>query len=169
MKRFVLTLGLLSLSAISHAQTYAFFPNDAMINTQISSDIVVIGYDNLTDYNQHLNPTSPHITITTGANIGDLQVFNGSIVNITGGKLGQYADASDNSTLNYYLAVNFALPPQPGTTVVTGFLADGNRIFQSIALSQNAKISVNVVPEPSSLTLLFGIGATGMMLRKRRK
>ncbi len=81
------------------ADTY--YPNDSTINSLILN--AVVGFADCGDLSLHANGTSPTITIVSGANIGALEVYNSSTVNVDGGGFLDffvYVAQHDSSTAN---------------------------------------------------------------------
>ena len=77
----------------------AFFPVDVALDASNPvTDRGFVGYANFDDYLASINRTSPVVTMLTGASIGsDMQLFNGSKLNMTAGTVG----ASFGSLLAY--------------------------------------------------------------------
>ena len=90
-------LALLGFSNI--ASTQAFFASDATIDYSIGAN-TYIGYANLHDYLNYLNPTSPTINIVNGGSINAyLLSYNNSSINIKGGHIDSFL-VLDNTAAN---------------------------------------------------------------------
>ncbi len=92
--------------AKAHAQfTYAFFPNDITVNYAVTpTDFAIVGYAGGSFVN-FLAPSSPTVNVVSGGSIKtELDVFNSSTVNISGGSVGKIGgfnlNALDSSTIN---------------------------------------------------------------------
>jgi len=92
---FVFPALVLAISGTSaHAQfTYTYFPSDSTINYGVSTDFAIVGfsaggYNEATFAREFTGPSSPTVNVEAGATIIELDSFNHSIVNVSGGDIG---------------------------------------------------------------------------------
>ncbi len=83
--------------------TYTYVPSDATVNTPVTTDFAIIGfsggqYNDDTFAREFTGPSSPTVAIAAGADVPDAEIFNQSIVNVTGGTASLFA--YDDSTVN---------------------------------------------------------------------
>ncbi len=95
----------LSLNVLSSAQaqfTYTFFPNNATVNSGVSTDFAIVGYVSGSyndDFTRNFSgPSSPTIDVVDGADIPDMEIFHQSNVRVSGGTVS--AILYDNSTIH---------------------------------------------------------------------
>lgn len=99
------TLVLTALTPLAHAQsTYTFYPNNTTINSDVTTDYAIIGYAggsyNADGTRNFTGASSPTVGIGNGATlIGETDVFNQSVVNVTGGDIG-FLVSNDGATVN---------------------------------------------------------------------
>lgn len=128
--RCLLSLAALSLLLVSPAANAqgdnVFLPNDATLDATnpVSAPFsAIVGYANFDDYITGVNRTSPTIRIVTGASVNALEVYNSSIVNMSGGDVGSNDFlgrllSTDTSTINLSGGnVVFDLDVQSASTV----------------------------------------------------
>lgn len=88
--------------ALADDFTYSFYPTNTTINAPVTTDFAIVGYAGGSfndDFSRNFaGPASPTITVASGAEIGDAEVFNSSVVNVTGGNVNPFLH--DSSTLN---------------------------------------------------------------------
>ena len=101
---------LLGLNRPANAQSndqFIYFP----VNTTISSDVpsppnpnqyAIIGYANAPDFSALRNPTSPTVSLVSGTVWGNMQVYNQSVFNMTGGRVNVRLRAHDTSVVNIF-------------------------------------------------------------------
>jgi hypothetical protein len=92
-------------SALAQPFTYTYYPATTTIGTPVTTDFAIIGfsggqYNPDTFEREFTGPSSPTVQIGTGADIPDAEIFNNSIVNITGGT--SIPITYDQSRLNVY-------------------------------------------------------------------
>lgn len=90
-------------AAMARAFTYTHFPTDTTINSPVTTDFAIVGfaggqYNEDTFAREFTGPSSPTVTVADGADIPDAEVFNSSVVNVTGGTI--VASLYDSATLN---------------------------------------------------------------------
>jgi len=109
---FAMLVGAALIPATARAQpfTYTYFPSNAVINTPVSTDFAIVGfsggqYNEATFAREFTGASSPTVTIADGADIPDAEIFNSSIVNITGGTASILA--YDDSTIHIQGGVTF--------------------------------------------------------------
>ncbi len=96
---------LTSSSALAQPFTYIYFPSSTTISTPVTTDFAIVGfsggqYNDVTLAREFTGPSSPTVTIAAGADIPDAEIFNSSVVNVTGGTCGFVA--YDTSTVNIH-------------------------------------------------------------------
>lgn len=70
--------------------TYTFFPTTTTIDAAYTTDFQIVGFS-AGQFNpdtfapEFTGPSSPTITIAAGASLPDVEIFNSSVVNVTGG------------------------------------------------------------------------------------
>ena len=109
-QRRLLGLAVLSLLVVAPAANAQnlFLPNTATLdatNPVAAPGTAIVGYANFDDYINGFNPTSPTISIVTGADVNSLEVHNSSIINMSGGSVDSQIFfgrllSDDNSTIN---------------------------------------------------------------------
>ncbi|MFA6044104.1 MAG: hypothetical protein WC718_03895 [Phycisphaerales bacterium] len=97
-------------AALSQPFTYTYFPSDATINTPVTTDFAIVGYsggqyNEMTFAREFTGPSSPTVTIAEGTEIPDAEIFNASIVNVTGGAVSFVAH--DASLVNIHGGMTF--------------------------------------------------------------
>lgn len=103
----VAVLALLAAAPAAHAQD-TFLPNDTTLdsgNPVFAPFSAIVGFANFDDLINGINPTSPTIRIVAGADVSALEVYNSSIVNMSGGIVGSNdflgkLSTHDTSTVN---------------------------------------------------------------------
>ena len=117
------------------------------------------------------------VNLLPGGSIGvNLRAYDDSTVNVSGGSIGDDLKAYDDATMTIFgTGFNFADGDySAGSSLhgktLTGFLADGLPISNSVQILNSSKVTLatTAVPEPSSLVLL-GIGTAGLFSRVRRR
>ena len=93
-------LTLLSVAPIAHAQTYTFFPDDATINSAVNTDYAIVGYASGNVDSGFGGASSPTVAFSTSGNAFDLNAYNASTVNVSGGNVDDNLYAYDSSTIN---------------------------------------------------------------------
>ncbi|MCW3053311.1 MAG: hypothetical protein JWN14_2481, partial [Chthonomonadales bacterium] len=97
----------LSGATAAHAQNI-FLPDDTTLDASNHVDppfSATVGWASFDDEINGVNPTSPTISIVTGASVNQLEVTNSSIINMSGGSVGSgdflgRLRSSDTSTVN---------------------------------------------------------------------
>lgn len=124
-------LAALALTTTAHAQfTYTFFPDNTTINSDVTTDLAIIGYAGGSyndDFTRNFTgPSSPTVQVVDGANItSEVDVFNSSIVNVTGGDIAGFIPY-DNSVVNFLGGTTqFALNIDNAVfNVMSGYVSD---------------------------------------------
>lgn len=118
-----LSVSLAAGLAAARPFTYDYFPTSTTVTTAYTTDFQIVGYSG-GQYNEDTfareftGPSSPTVTFAAGAEIPDAEVFNSSVVRVSGGTVS--AVAYDNSTVNIH----------SGTAVYTlGFEASVINVF----------------------------------------
>lgn len=94
--RLPLALVFLLIAGNAFAQpfTYTYFPSNTTINSPVTTDLAIVGYAGGTyndDFTRNFTgPSSPTVAIGMGADIPDAEVFNSSVVNVTGGSVAAF-------------------------------------------------------------------------------
>ena len=121
---------LVGMQVAAQAQfTYTYYPTDTTINSIVDTDFATVGYAG-GSYDDNFNanftsPSSPTIQVVTGANIlGEMDIFNTSIVDFTGGAAGAVVP-TNSSTLNITGGeIGFALNVDHSVINMSGGLVD---------------------------------------------
>lgn len=140
--------------AVTPVQADTYFPGDATINYEVP-DYAIIGQDALG------NNFSPTINLITGGSVdGILQTYNGSLVNMTGGTIGNGVITNDtsifvksNGSVNglVYALNSSALKLQGGT------LTDGVQIQDTATLAMSGgSVSLDLMASGNSLVDMSG-------------
>jgi hypothetical protein len=91
-------------AALAQPFTYTYFPSNTTINTPVTSDFAIVGFSggqyNDTGAREFTGPSSPTVEIGSGANIPEADLFNSSVVNMTGGTASLFP--FDHSTVNIH-------------------------------------------------------------------
>ena len=131
------TFALLGLSRPAHAQN-VYFP----VNTTINSDVpnppnpnryAIVGYANDTDFAAMLNPTSPTVNLVSGVIWGNIQVYDQSVLNMSGGRVNVRLRSYNNSTVNVTGGDTGPSLEANGSSIVNlrGGGQEGNHFFAS--------------------------------------
>ena len=186
-------LALLLAAPVAHAQLM-FFPNDTTFdasNVVPPPGTVVTGYANFDDYINSANPTNPTIQIVTGADINALEVHNSSLINMSGGNVGNGSFgtrllAEDTSTVNISGGHVFDLDVQGAATVnfrggtiddaitthdTTTVNMSGGSVGFALLINDTSTFNLsggllpdNVFVQDSSLFNIFGTGLGSTLL-----
>lgn len=124
------------------------------------------------------------VNVTGGSITGEANALNAGVLNLYGGLFGGDLRAAEGGTINIYGSGLVASLLNPNYTngyslySLSGTLEDGTVLTNKNLRIRNDGVTyghssfhlVNAVPEPSSLALLLGLGASGVsLLRSRRK
>ncbi len=106
----VLALACTPGTVLAQPFTYTYVPSNAVIASPVTTDFTIVGYsggqyNEVTFAREFTGPSSPTVEIASGADIRDAEVFNSSVVNITGGTANVFA--YDDSTINIHGGVTF--------------------------------------------------------------
>lgn len=87
------------------AQTYTYFTSNTAITAPVTTDYAIVGfsggrYNPVTSAREFTGPSSPTVEIASGADIPEADIFNSSVVNITGGTATLFP--FDHSTVNIH-------------------------------------------------------------------
>jgi hypothetical protein len=187
-------LTLLMAAPAAHAQDL-FLPNDTTLdatNPVAPPFSAIVGYASFDDLINGVNPTSPTISIVTGANVNALEVHNSSIINMSDGSVGS-GDflgkllSDDTSTINIRGGnVLFDVDVQSASTVnfSGGTVADdivshdnttvnmsGGFVSQDLLINGSSTFNLSggtvgdqVFVQDSSLLNVFGTGLSSALL-----
>jgi hypothetical protein len=102
---FLLAISVVAPAALAQTFTYTYFPSSTTINTPVTTDFAIVGfsggqYNEDTFAREFTGPSSPTVTIANGADIPEADIFNSSVVNITGGTAALFP--FDHSTVNIH-------------------------------------------------------------------
>ena len=125
------------------------------------------------DYSVYAYDTATVNVLTSGSIGDDLQAWDNSKVTVSGGTLDDLK-ALDNGTLTIigtfdsFAYDDYTDGDSLDGQLLTGELLDGTDISNQVHIYESATVTLQAIPEPSCFAL-FGIGACGLVLVRRRR